>query len=106
MFTILDDCFTMKKCGKIDMRILAPSSVPECLEDVVTDARMITKMIRQGVLNEITILLCDQNQGKLLTRDYLKLGSIFNPNNFGRNSYTSPVLANSITSNGLKKQVE
>ena len=38
-------------------------SSPE--QDIVLDVKMITKMIKQGVLEEITILICDApNDGK------------------------------------------
>ena len=45
-----DEYFKTKKCGRVDLKILAPAMIPDSMQDLVTDARMITKMIKAGVL--------------------------------------------------------
>ena len=48
-----DEYFKTKKCGRVDLTILAPSMIPDSMQSLVLDARMITKMIRTGVLRYV-----------------------------------------------------
>ena len=48
-----DEYFKTKKCGRVDLTILAPSMIPDSMQSLVLDARMITKMIRAGVLRYV-----------------------------------------------------
>ena len=91
----LDEYFATKKCGRVDLRIISPHTMPDSMQertsltctsqtkcpsyrdaasykagrlcspiqDIILDVKMITKMIKQGIMSEITILICDAPEG-------------------------------------------
>ena len=56
----------MKKCGRVDLRILNPKTMPDSMKVIVEDIKGITKLIKEDVITDISLIICTPpNSGEL-----------------------------------------
>ena len=53
-----DDYFAMKKCCRVDLRILNPKTMPDSMKVIVEDIKGITKLIKEDVITDISLIIC------------------------------------------------